>query len=257
MATNLHIDIYFGLMGAGKTFKAGQEMLRQKASGKDVIGLSFAQPIKEIAEDMGFVKVYSSVAQLETNTKYGVSPAKAIQSMISKYKLKILDQEKLDTNINLLTELQQKLKTIIISGKLESEIKDQANLIIRQVMQIIGTEIGRECFATSDTWSEILINKLLKLKKIIPGAYVFIDDLRFQNELNVIVRELRHFGDLHIHQIICPDGIRARRLKVKDLSEVAKHKSETEITDLALISSYLATEHKRVTYSIEHNAAHF
>lgn len=257
MATNLHIDIYFGLMGAGKTFKAGQEMIRQKASGKDVIGLSFAQPIKEIAEDMGFVKVYSSVAQLETNTKYGVSPAKAIQSMISKYKLKILDQEKLDTNINLLTELQQKLKTIIISGKLESEIKDQANLIIRQVMQIIGTEIGRECFATSDTWAEILINKLLKLRKLLPGAYVFIDDLRFQNELNIIVRDLRLFGDLHIHQIICPDGIRARRLKVKDLSEVAKHKSETEITDLALISSYLATEHKRVTYTIEHNAAHF
>lgn len=257
MATNLHIDIYFGLMGAGKTFKAGQEMLRQKASGKDVIGLSFAQPIKEIAEDMGFVKVYSSVAQLETNTKYGVSPAKAIQSMISKYKLKILDQEKLDTNINLLTELQQKLKDIIVAGKIENEIKDQANLIIRQAMQIIGTEIGRECFATSDTWAEILINKLLKLRKLLPGAYVFIDDLRFQNELNIIVRELRLFGDLHIHQIICPDGIRARRLKVKDLAEVAKHKSETEITDLALISSYLATEHKRVTYSIEHNAAHF
>lgn len=257
MATNLHIDIYFGLMGAGKTFKAGQEMLRQKASGKDVIGLSFAQPIKEIAEDMGFVKVYSSVAQLETNIKYGINPTRAIQSMISKYKLKVLDKEKLEQNIQSLAELQQKLKDVIITGKIENEIKDQANLIIRQAMQIIGTEIGRECFTTSDTWAEILIGKLLKLKKILPGAYVFIDDLRFQNELNIIVRELRLFGDLHIHQIICPDGIRARRLKVKDLSEVAKHKSETEITDLALISSYLATEHRRVTYTIEHNAAHF
>ena len=250
MPTNLHIDIYFGLMGAGKTFKAGQEMLRQKANGKDVIGLSFAQPIKEVAEDMGFIKVYNSVEQLETNIKYGINPTKAIQSMISKYKLKVLDRDRLEQNIQLLAELQQKLKDVIIEGKIENEIKDQANLIIRQAMQIIGTEIGRECFATSDTWAEILISKLLKLRKLLPGAYVF-------NELNIIVRELRLFGDLHIHQIICPDGIRARRLKVKDLSEVAKHKSETEITDLALISSYLATEHKRVAYSIEHNAAHF
>lgn len=257
MATKLHIDIYFGLMGAGKTFKAGQEMLRQKANGKDVIGLSFAQPIKDVAEDMGFIKVYNSIEQLETNIKYGINPTRAIQSMISKYKLKVLDKEKLEQNIQLLAELQQKLKDVIITGKIENEIKDQANLIIRQAMQIIGTEIGRECFTTNETWTEILISKLLKLKKILPGAYVFIDDLRFQNELNIIVQELRHFGELHIHQIICPDGIRARRLKVKDLSEVAKHKSETEITDLALIASYLATEHNKVTYTIEHNAAHF
>lgn len=256
MPTKLHIDVYFGLMGAGKTFKAGQEMLRQKARGKDVIGLSFAQPVKEIAEDMGFIKTYNNIEQLIVRINCSDKPAKAIQSMISKYKLKVIDQEKLDTNINLLEELQQKLKTIIISGKLENEIKDQANLIIRQAMQIIGTEIGRECFTTNETWTEILIGKLLKLKKILPGAYVFIDDLRFQNELNIIVQELRHFGELHIHQIICPDGIRARRLKVKDLSEVAKHKSETEITDLALIASYLATEHNKVTYTIEPNAIH-
>jgi hypothetical protein len=75
-----------------------------------------------------------------------------------------------------------------------------APLTVREVLQVVGTEIFRRNF-TEDFWINILMRKIESMKKERPYDFILITDVRFPNEVlalkarqNKVVRLYRDTG---------------------------------------------------------------
>ena len=92
---------------------------------------------------------------------------------------------------------------------------------VRQLLQIVGTELGRILVGYEDVWVDVLINDSRQLKRVV------VDDCRYPNEAN----RLREEG-YKIVRILRPELLRQTMLQERygdRWHDIMKHPSETSL----------------------------
>ena len=249
------LNIFFGEMGAGKTYTSNQVLTEMKEAGFDVVSISFAQPLKEYARRMGFIKKYSDIDELRNAVSYSINAETIINELIASVKTdNYIDREYLKLPVARLIELQKEQERLLQSFDIsEAEIKKRHSNIVREAMQLIGTEIGRDTISV-DIWTSMLITRLEKIKVALPNAHIFIDDVRFEDELMAIIDISNKFKQINISYVMADINTRKRRLGMKEHNEIImNHDSEKNCIKLVNIASFFTKEKKNISFGIIQN----
>lgn len=248
------LNIFFGEMGAGKTYTSNQVLTEMKEAGFDVVSISFAQPLKEYARRMGFIKKYDNIDELRNAVASSINAETVINELIASVKTdNYIDREYLKLPVARLTELQKEQERLLQSDISEAEIKKRHSNIVREAMQLIGTEIGRDTISV-DIWTSMLITRLEKIKVALPNAYIFIDDVRFEDELMAIIDISYKFKQINISYVMADINTRKRRLGMKEFNEIImNHDSEKNCIKLVNIASFFTKEKKNISFGIIQN----
>lgn len=254
MKTNT-LNIFFGEMGAGKTYTSNQVLTEMKEAGFDVVSISFAQPLKDYARRMGFIKKYDNIDELRNAVASSINAETVINELIASVKTdNYIDREYLKLPVARLIELQREQEKLLQSLDIpETEIKKRHSNIVREAMQLIGTEIGREVISV-DIWTSMLIDKLNKIRTLLPNSYIFIDDVRFEDELMAIMDISHKFKQINISYVMADINTRKRRLGMKEFNEIImNHDSEKNCIKLVNIASFFTKEKKNISFGIIQN----
>ena len=248
------LNIFFGEMGAGKTYTSNQVLTEMKEAGFDVVSISFAQPLKEYARRMGFIKKYDNIDELRNAVASSINAETVINELIASVKTdNYIDREYLKLPVARLTELQKEQERLLQSDISEAEIKKRHSNIVREAMQLIGTEIGRDTISV-DIWTSMLITRLEKIKVALPNSYIFIDDVRFEDELMAIMDISHKFKQINISYVMADINTRKRRLGMKEFNEIImNHDSEKNCIKLVNIASFFTKEKKNISFGIIQN----
>lgn len=248
------LNIFFGEMGAGKTYTSNQVLTEMKEAGFDVVSISFAQPLKEYARRMGFIKKYTDIDELRNAVSYAINAETIINELIDSANThNYIDREYLKLPVARLTELQKEQERLLQSDISETEIKKRHSNIVREAMQLIGTEIGRDTISV-DIWASMLITRLEKIKVALPNSHIFIDDVRFEDELMAIMDISHKFKQINISYVMADINTRKRRLGMKEFNEIImNHDSEKNCIKLVNIASFFTKEKKNISFGIIQN----
>jgi len=220
--------------GAGKTTLA-QALIRELPNSTVI---KFAQPLYDILKLIK-VKTIESVllndlveTPHEFNVLYKTLFAK-IHFYLGKYDIytKLTEIHPNEQKVVLSTILKDYLSSVDLPNLSTDKITDEDGVFLQK----IGSEFGRDLI-DKDIWAKILWHKL----EHTPHDYTIVDDLRFENEFNILTDALKI-------RLECDESVRKSR--AAKWRNNTNHISEIGLDQFALdgmFDLYFNTEDKKV-----------
>lgn len=206
---------FIGKMFSGKT-TAADYMTNVHAHER----MAFARPVKELSAEI-LTLIESRIGQHLTH--FVVAPQKTEQELadLREEIERHYEQPKHTPLIISQPDVQiQKLKKVWTFADVEQK---KGNPAIRKLLQLVGTELGRELIGYENVWVDKLINAAYGIENVV------VDDCRFPNE----AAALREHG-FRLVRVTRPEIDRMLMMKDKyptSWQEVMSHASETSLDD--------------------------
>jgi len=225
----MDITIFIGKMASGKTTSALNYAEDIKLNyGKTVILLSYADALKQmIFKTTGLTKSHLIL----DDTKQDISVR--IQSWFMTNTLALFGDSYYTTVNSVFDSIDEDLINHYVQCCYE-DLNYSRNY--RELIQLLGTEIGRAIHP--HFWSKFLINKLKLLgnQSYYQYSSVVIDDMRFLTETMDILSYAKESPHINLKfRVLCvEDSIRQERLGLSDEAffKFNSHKSESEVDDV-------------------------
>lgn len=231
------IILLAGGIGSGKAYIMNKLLMEKKETGNNIFCLSFADPIKRIVKDVfGYDKNGKCIRQGANTNGFDIDfhfnqVIEKIGQMICTDPEECLDR----ISIHDQEELKESIKFFLYTDK--SDL-DNLKILIRNLMQLIGTEIGQS--VKKDIWPSISANVIDCIQEsgidFASIDYIIIDDWRFLFEYFTLYFNFQHEHKITPYYITASPETRARRRKISvdELIKQSQHYSERESNDVII-----------------------
>ena len=223
---------YAGKAGSGKTFQLIHYLETHKPHGRRLAIRSYADPLKNILEKLGFRK--------SGYTDEGPEPFLGNDVKNLLFKVLFNSLKKYTDNPRILSTV---LKTHIgaftkyyMAMWQSNPDSDDYKYFYRKAITLLGTEIGRSI--DNEIWIKALITSINNILKQTTIDRIIVDDVRFLNEYtrtDEILSELNI--PFEVYGVVVPNEIRAERqgITLEQVLEHNEHPSEKEVDDILLL----------------------
>ncbi len=204
---------FIGKMFSGKT-TAAQYLVNEYGYDR----LAFANPVKELTAEI-LTLIEKTIGQ---NAGKIYSFKEVDEAKLEKMRQEFIESYRNpDRQLIFINDPNVTITNTFKHWSFEEVEINKGNPTIRKLLQLVGTELGRELIGYTDVWVDILRQRVQGLENCV------VDDCRFPNEAEALREE-----GFQIIRLVRPEKERLMLLKAKypkNWEEILNHSSETSL----------------------------